>query len=646
MTPGLSLLNLSTVVDKESSFSNGSSWSPESTTNNNAAGKNFSQFIKEASNSSRLTDSSIPESSPESSTGTSGYSNEALNQQELISLMRQGEALPEETAARAVEWARPVPLEPNYSDQGIGAIDDLIAHSDSLQYPHLAVNEVSQITAEFPVTVDSDSVIGLTVGQAAFQESDAQYGSFMAAFTGPVKVAQTSGLELSIGPAQLEANQDQSPMPRFLADMNYLVGLEDFYSSDQTIAVENLLANAAANLSGSDYAIEDLQQGSINPSELAMVLGSVDLSQSTAAELGITFAGSVELNLANGYTSSDELTLTSMREAIQSGLNQSLPSNSMDSELLSSTIPGLDTRENLPGPSDTQSTPSAFLPGSALLQELANREIKASTSSQSTSSNASLNALRHGDSAEGEITSLSKTVNSQVNGAQMNLEHPAKLLTGAAGENSFDMSDVTEVDLTGELFNADESLADLDGELDSFVNNNALKLLQASSNTPAISPLSTAAHLDIKPGLSPLAQLSIPQSVNTASWGSEVSDKVMWMAAQGISEAEIQLDPPELGPLQARVTVHQDQAQVVFTSQSAQVRDALDQQATRLREMFAGEGLDLTDVDVSDQQTQDRQDQDETDHNRGAVPNNESVAAHSEQVVSPAMSQFLVDQYV
>jgi hypothetical protein len=95
------------------------------------------------------------------------------------------------------------------------------------------------------------------------------------------------------------------------------------------------------------------------------------------------------------------------------------------------------------------------------------------------------------------------------------------------------------------------------------------------------------------------SEVSVP--VGKPGWGEAVMQRVMWMSSQHLQSAEIQLDPPELGPLQVRVNSQGDQTSVVFNSQHSAVRDALDQSLSRLREMMEQNGVNLTDVDVSDQ---------------------------------------------
>ncbi|HET8710088.1 MAG TPA: flagellar hook-length control protein FliK [Spongiibacteraceae bacterium] len=92
--------------------------------------------------------------------------------------------------------------------------------------------------------------------------------------------------------------------------------------------------------------------------------------------------------------------------------------------------------------------------------------------------------------------------------------------------------------------------------------------------------------------------------VGSSGWSDAIADKVMWFSANKISSAEIHLNPPDLGPLQVRVSTQHDQASVAFTSQHAAVRDALDQALPRLREMMGSQGMHLLDVSVGGQNSQ------------------------------------------
>lgn len=102
---------------------------------------------------------------------------------------------------------------------------------------------------------------------------------------------------------------------------------------------------------------------------------------------------------------------------------------------------------------------------------------------------------------------------------------------------------------------------------------------------------------------------TVPVPVGSEGWGDAIADKVMWFSANKVSSAEIHLNPPDLGPLQVRVSTQQDQASVVFTSQHAAVRDALDQALPRLRDMMGSQGMQLLDVSVGGQNAQQQQQQ-------------------------------------
>ena len=103
--------------------------------------------------------------------------------------------------------------------------------------------------------------------------------------------------------------------------------------------------------------------------------------------------------------------------------------------------------------------------------------------------------------------------------------------------------------------------------------------------------------------LSARASLVVGQPVpmQQGGWSEAVVDRVMIMSSQNLRSAEIQLDPADLGRLEVRISINQEQSQVTFASPHAGVREALDSQMHRLRELFAQQGMNQLDVNVSDQ---------------------------------------------
>ncbi len=84
-----------------------------------------------------------------------------------------------------------------------------------------------------------------------------------------------------------------------------------------------------------------------------------------------------------------------------------------------------------------------------------------------------------------------------------------------------------------------------------------------------------------------------------------LSERIMMMRAKNMQIAEIKLNPQELGALEVRIKVVNDVANVQFHSPNPGVREALEGQIVRLREMLDGAGLSLGDVGVSDQSLSD-----------------------------------------
>nr|WP_315446266.1 flagellar hook-length control protein FliK [uncultured Pseudomonas sp.] len=93
-----------------------------------------------------------------------------------------------------------------------------------------------------------------------------------------------------------------------------------------------------------------------------------------------------------------------------------------------------------------------------------------------------------------------------------------------------------------------------------------------------------------------------PIAMHQSGWTEEVVNRVMYLSSANLKAADIQLQPAELGRLDIRVNMVPDQqTQVTFMSAHPSVREALDGQMHRLREMFNQQGMGQVDVNVSDQ---------------------------------------------
>ena len=101
-------------------------------------------------------------------------------------------------------------------------------------------------------------------------------------------------------------------------------------------------------------------------------------------------------------------------------------------------------------------------------------------------------------------------------------------------------------------------------------------------------------------------QLPVNVPFNHPQWGAEMGSQVRWMATQQMQSAEIHINPPQLGPLEVRISMQNEQLHVMFTTHHSMVRDAVEEALPRLRDIFQEQGLNLGNLDVSHQSNGDR----------------------------------------
>jgi len=145
----------------------------------------------------------------------------------------------------------------------------------------------------------------------------------------------------------------------------------------------------------------------------------------------------------------------------------------------------------------------------------------------------------------------------------------------------------------------------------------------------------------------PQASSSIHLPLQHPRWGNEMSEKVIWMVNSQIKEAEIKLNPGSLGSIDIKISLKDDQANVVFNVQSVQAKEALELALPRLREMLAEAGVHLNQADFSDHNPQQGKEQ-QTDFMDRQDQRNEGE--HVDEVLadshSPISLQQGVDLYI
>lgn len=117
--------------------------------------------------------------------------------------------------------------------------------------------------------------------------------------------------------------------------------------------------------------------------------------------------------------------------------------------------------------------------------------------------------------------------------------------------------------------------------------NGAMPVSQATSRQEVV-------HAPTQHGVS----VKVEAAVGSTAWGQEIGQKVVLMVGGKQQTLEMQLNPPQLGPLEVKLTLNQDQASVSFITAHGQVREALLQTVPKLGEMLADNGVMLANVQV------------------------------------------------
>lgn len=115
-------------------------------------------------------------------------------------------------------------------------------------------------------------------------------------------------------------------------------------------------------------------------------------------------------------------------------------------------------------------------------------------------------------------------------------------------------------------------------------------------NSPAFSSsLSAVMH---RQDAVPNPQTRISTPLHAEAWPQQFGEKVVWMAKNDQQTAQININPPQLGPVQITLSLSGDQATAVFASPHAEVRQAIESSLPQLREMLSSAGINLGDANV------------------------------------------------
>jgi hypothetical protein len=100
-----------------------------------------------------------------------------------------------------------------------------------------------------------------------------------------------------------------------------------------------------------------------------------------------------------------------------------------------------------------------------------------------------------------------------------------------------------------------------------------------------------------------MRQLSLELPLGGRGWDQGLGERLQWLIGRDIQQAEVRLNPQHLGPLEIRVSMQNDQANVTILAQHAQTREAVEASLPRLREMLQEVNVNLGSLDVGQRET-------------------------------------------
>lgn len=135
-----------------------------------------------------------------------------------------------------------------------------------------------------------------------------------------------------------------------------------------------------------------------------------------------------------------------------------------------------------------------------------------------------------------------------------------------------------------------EGAADFRSTLDRIANHSGNLAVQANGTTPA-TPTTPSVRVETGFGQS--------------GWHQEMGEKLSWMVGNGRQQADLVLNPPQLGRIEVTMVIEGDNVSATFASANATVREVLENSMSRLREVLADAGVALGDTHVGAECRQD-----------------------------------------
>jgi flagellar hook-length control protein FliK len=162
-----------------------------------------------------------------------------------------------------------------------------------------------------------------------------------------------------------------------------------------------------------------------------------------------------------------------------------------------------------------------------------------------------------------------------------------------------------------------------------------------------------AAGKSFAPPMPATEQAGLSHLINVApgkpGWSEAIGQKVVWMVGAAEQSATLTLNPKDLGPLQVIIQVNNEKADATFISENPEVRKALEEGISGLRQAMGQAGVELGQANVNTgKQHQEFQQASKEYSARKGQENSATLGAESMQntPINTRVSHGLVDTFV
>ena len=129
--------------------------------------------------------------------------------------------------------------------------------------------------------------------------------------------------------------------------------------------------------------------------------------------------------------------------------------------------------------------------------------------------------------------------------------------------------------------------------------------------------------------------------VSSPDWGPALNQRITWMVANSLQNANITVNPPNLGPLEINIQSDQNKTNVQFIVTSSEVRQAIQDSIPALSKMFENSGLQLGQADINSRSYNQNRENAKTD---AQIKNIETISNQVE--AASIQGQGLINTYV